>query len=118
MFTISTNRVKDKVCFSEGDEKLILYVDVDPFMFVYDMQDTIADMKKLNDNSEPDEIMNAAKSLGIRMFGESQMEKLIEFYHGNEHQIFSVTTRYFVDRLKGLINEKQKKMTKKGFFRR
>lgn len=117
MFTITTHHVRDRVAFVEGNEKLVLYVDVDPLAFVAEMQKSITELKELNDNSTDEDFLNAAKDLAVKMFGETQSQQLIEFYHGSAKQLFNVTSRYFVERLNGLISSKQKKLMKKKLFR-
>ena len=113
MFTITTHHVRDKVAFVEGNEKLVLYVDVDPLGFVAEMQKSVSELKSLNDNSTDEEFLSAAKDMAVKMFGEDQAQKLIEFYHCNPKQLFNVTSRYFIERLNGLISAKQKKLMKK-----
>ena len=118
MYTISTNHIRDKVAFVEGGEKLVLTVDVDPFGIVGQMNGVVEDLKKLNDSSSPDEVMRLSVELGNRMFGEEQTKKLVEFYHGDEKQLFSVLTRYFIERLNKLIVDAQKKIGRKKLFGR
>jgi hypothetical protein len=118
MYTISTNHIRDKVAFVEGGEKLVLTVDVDPFGIIGELTGVIDDLKKLNDNSSPEEIMRLCRELGVKMFGEVQTQKLFEFYGGNEKQLFSVLTRYFIERLNKKIVEAQKKIGRKKLFGR
>lgn len=116
MFTISTNHVRDKVAFVEGNERLVLSVDVDPLGFMDQMRSVIADLKTLDNNSTDEDFMRIADEMARKMFGDSQTEKLIEFYGGNQKQIFSVVSRYFVERLNGLISNAQKKAGRKRHF--
>lgn len=118
MYTISTNHIRDRVAFVEGGERLVLTVDLDPFEIVGSMSGAIEDLKKLNNDSTPEEVMRLSVELGNKMFGEKQTEQLVEFYNGNEKQIFSVLTRYFTERLNKLIVDAQKKMGRKKLFGR
>ena len=88
MYTITTNRVRDKVAFVEGAERLVLTVDVDPFGVIGELQPIIEDLKKLNDSTPDGEILRLATELGTRIFGAEQMAKLSEFYGNNEKQLF------------------------------
>jgi ribosomal protein S24E len=113
MFTLSSNNVRDKVAYVEGSERLVLTVDVDPIGFFDSMNGVIADLKKLNNESTDDDYMRVAVDMAHRMFGKEQTDALIDFYHGNKKQIFSMVTRYFLERLNILITEKQKKLGRK-----
>lgn len=117
MFTLSSNHVRDKVAFVEGAERLVLTVDVDPLGIIDEMTGIIEELKGIDEKSaDTGEFMRLAKKMSIFMFGEEQTEKLVTFYHGNEKQLFSMVTRYFVERLNGLIVAKQKKTSKKRLF--
>lgn len=118
MYTITTNRVRDKVAFVEGNERLVLSVDVDPLAIIGSLQGVVEDLKKLNDGSTGEEVLAVSTELGNRIFGEKQTEQLVTFYHGNEKQLFSVLTRYFTERLNKLIADKQKKIGRKKLFGR
>lgn len=118
MYTITTNRVRDKVAFVEGAERLVLTVDVDPFGVIGELQPIIEDLKKLNDSTPDGEILRLATELGTRIFGAEQMTKLSEFYGNNEKQLFNVLSRYFSERLNKLIVDAQKKLGRKKLFRK
>lgn len=117
MFTLSTNSVRDKVAFVEGNERLVLSVCVDPVGFYDSMTGVIADLKKLNDESTDDDYFNVAQEMGRRMFGEQQTDELFRFYRGNKRQFFSMVTRYFLERLNVLITNKQKKMGRRRLIK-
>lgn len=118
MYTITMNRVRDKVAFVEGSERLVLTVDVDPLGVIGDLKNVIDDLKALNNDTTDEEIMRVAVELGTKIFGEKQTQKLVEFYNSNEKQIFNVLTRYFTERLNGLISDAQKKIGRKKLFGR
>ena len=118
MYTITTNRVRDKVAFVEGNERIVLTVDVDPFGVIGDMQGVVSDLRKLNEDTPDEEVMRIATELGKRMFGDEQTERLIEFYNHNEKQLFNVLVKYFTERLNKLIADAQKRMGKKKLFRK
>ena len=118
MYTITTNHVRDKVAFVEGNERLVLYVDVDPFGVVGSMQSVVNDLRSLNDSTPDEEVLRIAKELGVKMFGEKQTEELMAFYHNNEKQLFNVLVKYFTERLNKLISDAQKKAGKKKLFRK
>lgn len=117
MFVLSSNHVRDKVAFVEGADRIVLTVDVDPLGIIDEMTGVIGELKALDEkNTEPGEFMRLARKMGGFMFGEKQTEELVAFYRGNEKQIFSMVTRYFVERLNGLVVAKQKKIGKKKRF--
>lgn len=117
MFKLSSNHVRDKVAFIEGTERLVLTVDVDPLGIIDEMTGIISELKGIDEKSTDDaEFLRLARKMGVFMFGEEQTEKLVTFYHGNPKQLFSMVTRYFVERLNGLIVAKQKKVGKKRLF--
>lgn len=119
MYTLTTNRVKDKVAFVEGSDRLVLTVDVDPLGIIDEMQRIIADLKALSDDSTDDDYLRIAKSMAGHMFGDKQTEQLWDFYDHNPKQFFNIVSRYYIERLNGLVVEKQKKMgRKKGLFKR
>jgi hypothetical protein len=81
------------------------------------MTGIISELKGIDEKSTDDaEFLRLARKMGVFMFGEEQTEKLVTFYHGNPKQLFSMVTRYFVERLNGLIVAKQKKVGKKRLF--
>ncbi len=117
MFTMSSNHVRDKVAFVEGAERLVLTVDVDPLGIIDEMTGIIGELKNLDEKTADDkEFLRLARKMGVFMFGEEQTEQLVTFYHGNPKQLFSMITRYFVERLNGLVVAKQKKIGKKRRF--
>lgn len=114
MFVLSSNHVRDRVAFVEGRDRIVLTVDVDPLGIIDQMTGIIGELKAIDEkNTEPGEFMQLARKMGVFMFGEKQTEELISFYGGNEKQIFSMVTRYFVERLNGLVVAKQKSIGKK-----
>ena len=117
MFKLSSNHVHDKVAFVEGADRIVLTVDVDPLGIIDEMTGIINELKALDEKTvEPGEFMRLARKMGVYMFGEKQTEELVAFYGGNERQIFSMVTRYFVERLNGLVVAKQKSLGKKKRF--
>lgn len=118
MYTITTNRVRDKVAFVEGNERLVLTVDVDPFGVIGDMQGVVSDLRKLNEDTPDEEVMRLAVALSKKMFGDAQTERLVDFYHRNEKQLFNVLVKYFTERLNKLISDAQKRAGKKKLFKR
>ena len=117
MFTLSSNHVRDKVAFVEGSGRLVLTVDVDPLGIIDEMTGIIGELKGIDEKSTDDaEFLRLARKMAVFMFGEAQTEQLVTFYHGNPKQLFSMVTRYFVERLNGLIVAKQKKVGKKRLF--
>ena len=118
MYTITTNRIRDRVAFVEGDERLVLTVDADPFGIIGDLQPVIDDLKALKNDTPDEEILRLATELGNRIFGAEQTKKLVDFYGGNEKQLFNVLSRYFSERLNRLIVDAQKKLGRKKLFRK
>lgn len=119
MFQITSNRIRDKVAFVEGNERLVLTVDVDPLGIIDEMRGVIADLKALNENSVDDDYMRVAEAMAVKMFGEKQKESLLDFYNHNPKQFFNIVSRYYIERLNGLVIAAQKKMgRKKGLFKK
>jgi hypothetical protein len=109
MFTLSLNRVHDRVRIAEGDERLDLRVDGDPMRMVAGLNDAQKRLRGLSDASTEEEQRSAAQFFASVMFGEEQAKALMEFYHDDAACVINICGKYFSDRLAGLISKAQKR---------
>ena len=109
MFTMSLNRVHDRVRIVEGDERLELRVDTDPMRMVAGLNEAQRRLRGLTEASSEDEQMDAAQYFAAVMFGEEQAKMLMEFYHNDPVCVINVCGRYFSTRLAKLIKKAQQR---------
>lgn len=109
MFTMSLNRVHDRVRIVEGDERLELRVDGDPNRIVAGLNEAQKRLKALNDESTEEEQKAAALYFVGVMFGEEQAKVLMEFYHDDPGCVIKIGGQYFSARLAKLIEKAQKR---------
>lgn len=109
MFTLSLNRVHDRVRIVEGDERLTLIVDVDAMRMVAGLNEAQKRLKALTEESTVDEQKGAAQYFASVIFGDAQAEALMDFYHNDAGCVINICGRYFSDRLAKLIGKAQKR---------
>ena len=112
-YTISLNRVHDRIAIREGGEKLILTVDADPMRMAAEIMSARRLLDELTETSTDEELNAAADAFAVAMFGTDQAERLREFYRGDGKCILNVCARYFHDRLAGKITAAQKRVGRK-----
>lgn len=105
---INPYSVSDKVIFRNVDKVLTLYVRSSAASLVVGLKDAQERLKALNDESTPDDRLDAAKFFAGAIFGEEQAEKLCEFY-GEPLAVLSVCGMYFDQRLGKKITKAQKR---------
>ncbi|MBO5917358.1 MAG: hypothetical protein J6Q14_01155 [Oscillospiraceae bacterium] len=109
MFTLSLNRVHDRIRIVEGDERLELRVDGDPMRMVAGLNEAQKRLRGLTEGSPEEEQRSAAQYFAAVMFGEEQARALMEFYHDDAACVINVCGRYFSERLAKLIARAQKR---------
>lgn len=108
-YSISLNRVHDRVRITEGDENLDLHVDADPMRLVAGLSQAQKNLQALNKDSTDDDQSKAAEFFAQMIFGKDQAKQLMEFYHGDAGCVINVCGRYFEERLAKKITRAQKK---------
>jgi hypothetical protein len=109
-YTMTLNRVHDKINLREGDEVLPLIVDGDSMRMVAGLGKAQAKLLELKDDSTDDEVKDAAEYFAAVIFGKEQAKKIMEFYADDPGCVISVCGQYFKDRLAGKISKIQKKI--------
>lgn len=109
MFTLSLNRVHDRVRIVEGDERLTLIVDGDAMRMVAGLNEAQKRLKALTEESTVDEQKDAALYFAGVMFGEEQALALLEFYHDDAACVINICGKYFSTRLAKLIEKAQRR---------
>lgn len=109
MYTLSLNRVHDRVRTVEGDEKLELRVDADPMRLVAGLNEAQRRLRELTEESDPEQQKDAALYFARAIFGEEQARALWDFYHDDAACVISVCGRYFTERLAKLIEKAQRR---------
>lgn len=105
---INPYSVSDKVIFRNVDKVLTLYVRSSAASLVVGLKDAQEKLKTLNDESTPEERMQAAQFFAGSIFGKEQAEKLCEFY-GEPLAVISVCGMYFDQHLGKKITKAQKR---------
>ena len=109
MYTMSLNRVHDRVRIVEGDEKLELRVDADPMRMVAGLSEAQRRLRELTEESDEAAQKETALYFARAIFGDGQAGALWDFYHGDAACVISVCGRYFTDRLAKLIDKAQRR---------
>lgn len=109
-YTISLNRVHDKITVSESGDDLSLYVDGDPGRMVAGLTTAQAMLKEIGQGNSTEEQRNdAAMAFAGSIFGTEQAKALMDFYHGDPACVIGICGKYFNERLAKLIEKAQKK---------
>ena len=112
-YTISLNRVHDRIMIREGGEKLVLTIDADPMRMAAEIMAARRLLDDLTETSTDEELNAAADAFSVAMFGREQADRVREFYRGDGKCILNVCARYFHDRLAAKITAAQKKVGRK-----
>lgn len=108
-FTMTLNRVRDRLQIAEGTERLVLYVDSDPNRMVAALGQVQQQMQTLNNDSTPEQNQAAAAHFAQAIFGPDQAERIMAFYHGDAGCVINICGKYFNKRLGKKITKVQKK---------
>jgi hypothetical protein len=109
---ITLNRVRGKVTFREGAEKLTLRVDGDAMRLVVGLEQTQRMLKVITTETPKEEIQQAARFFASVIFGDEQTEKLMEFYLNDGSCVINVCGKYMTEVLFKKITAAQKKTAK------
>lgn len=104
-YTVTTDRVRDKIRVRENGETLVLTVDEEAGSLVNGLNRV---QKKLA-GADTSTVNETAKMFAGVIFGQEQAAKLLDFYGGNPYSVIEVCGKYFSERLGTMITEKQKK---------
>ena len=108
-FTVTLNRVRDRVKISEGAETLELYVDDDPMRLTAGITESVKLLKALGDESTDEDVQTTALYMARTIFGADQAKRLMDYYHQDGRCVISVCSVYIEKRLSRLIIKAQKK---------
>ena len=112
MFRLKLGRVRDRVCVTEGDQRLTLLVDGDPFGMVACLREAFEAFGDMEDGADAETVRTAAWRIAEAMFGADQAQKLLSFYREDGLAVIDLCGAYFSRRLKGLIEKAQIARTK------
>lgn len=109
---ITRNRVRDKICFREGGEKLELRVDADAMRIVVGLAQVQNMLKSITEESPEKDITDAARFFATVIFGETQAAQLMEFYLNDGGCVINVCGQYFKKYLLKKVTAAQKKQAR------
>lgn len=111
MYTITLNRVRDRITIKEGQDTLKLVVDSDSTAIVTRIRKSQETMTRmLRSDATDEEREQAARDFSEAIFGKEQTDKLIAFYQGDVSCVATICGIYFEKRLCKIITKAQKKM--------
>ena len=105
--TMSLDRVRDKIDFAEGGERLTLHIDEDAPRLVTRITDAQRKIAELANNPTEDAMKDTATAFARAIFGNEQAEKIVQFYHEDFGAVLFICSKYFTERLSKKIAEKQ-----------
>ena len=105
---INPYQVSDMAVFRNVDKTMTLYVRSSAAALVVGLKKAQNRLKEMNDDSSPDDRMQAARFFAESIFGSEQSDRLCEFY-GEPITIISVCGMFFDQSLKKKITKAQKK---------
>ena len=109
-YTITLNRVYDRITISESGETLELYVDGESGRMVAGLTAAQQKLKEISQEGSTEEQRNeAAMAFAGSIFGTEQAKRLMDFYHGDPACVIGICGKYFNERLAKLIEKAQKK---------
>lgn len=90
---VTLGRVRDKVTFREGDEKIEMRVDVDAARIMAGLKSIQATLDDI-DPADADAMESAAQRFAVVLFGEEQAKRLREFYGGDAGTLIRACGQY------------------------
>lgn len=111
MFSVTLNRVRDKITVKEGNEKIILSVDSDARVITTKIrraQELLVQANKPETTEE--ERAAAAIEFSRAIFGADQTDELYKFYNWDYSCVITICGIYFEKRLRKKIAAAQKKI--------
>lgn len=115
-YTLTLNRIQDRVRVVNGKESLMLTVSLDPMQIVSGLtkaQDKLSALTKDGKTPEPEEMQDVAEYFASVIFGPEQAAKLMAFYDDNAENVVNICGAYFKDRLARKITEAQKGLARR-----
>lgn len=106
VYTLTANRVHDRVKFTEGNDTVILRVEADPDQLVAGLLEAQKLMKAIQTEED---VPKAAHFFAKVLFGEEQAQRLLDFYYGNPGCVLEMLCRYFASHLNKKIVAAQKR---------
>ena len=111
MYTITLNRVRDRITIKEGQERLNLVVDSDSTAIVTRIRKSQETMTRMiRSDATDEEREQAARDFSEAIFGKDQTDRLVEFYQGDMSCVATICGLYFEKRLCKKITQAQKRM--------
>lgn len=105
-YTLSTDRVRDRVRVREGGRTLVLTVSGEASRLVQ----AVSKVQEKLTAARAEDAGECAEMFAEAVFGKEQAAKLLEFYGNDPYCVLEVCGKYFRNRLGGLITRKQMKM--------
>ena len=109
MYSLSLNRIHDKVRINEGDEHLLLKVDGDPMRMVAGILQAQKLLQAINEDSTEEQTHNAAQYFAEVILGKEQTAKLFDVYRGDAGCVVSVCGKDIKERLSKILDKTQRK---------
>ena len=112
-YTVTLNRVYDRITIAEGGDRLDLHVDSEPGRIVAALATANKSITALVESKSTDETerRNAALAFAGAIFGTEQAKQILDFYHGDPTCVLNICSKYFNERLAHMI-EKAQRQTK------
>lgn len=111
MFTLTLNRVRDRITVKEGDETLVLSVDSDARVIIKRIRNAQEKLvQAIKDSATDAEREKSTLEFSQAIFGEVQTRKLFDFYNGDYSCVMTICGEYFEKRLRSKIIKAQKKI--------
>jgi hypothetical protein len=109
-YRVSLGRVHDLIEVREGTERLMLRVDADPMDLVRMINSLEPRLSAIQDDAQAEqEAGGIAREFCDAIFGETQTNRLFDFYNSSGECVLGIIGKYFSERLGKLITKAQKK---------
>lgn len=106
-YTVSTNRVRDRIRVKENGKTLELTVNEESGNLVHGINKA---QQKLSETvNKPETAADAAQFFAAVIFGQEQAGRLMDFYGGDPFSVVEVCVKYLRERLGAMITRNQKK---------
>ena len=110
-YTITLNRVRDRITIKEGNESLVLAVDCDSTAIVTRIRNAQESIIKVSNGKSTEEERNqAARQFSEAIFGKEQTDRLSAFYNDDLSCVVTICGMYFEKRLCKKITAAQKSL--------